>query len=83
MKFLAIAMTEDIVHEVGGYYMLDLHDAAFFVSPDTSAGYDAALKMRDICSNLPYEAVYGWKPRVALPVDLKFGDAWGSLKEIK
>lgn len=83
MKFLAIAMTDDHVHEAGGYYMLDLHDAAFFVLPDTSAGYDCAVKMKEIMSNLPYEAVFGWTPRVALPVDLKIGKAWGSLKEVE
>jgi len=83
MKFLAIAMTDNICYEAGGCYMLDLHDAAFFVLPDTSAGYDAALKMRDVCSNLPYEQVYGWRPRVALPVDMKWGKSWGSLKEVK
>jgi DNA polymerase I-like protein with 3'-5' exonuclease and polymerase domains len=83
MKFLMIAMTDDHVCDAAGYYMLDLHDAGFFVIPDTSEGYDCALKLRDISSSLPYEAVFGWTPRVKLPVDLKIGKAWGSLTEIK
>jgi DNA polymerase I-like protein with 3'-5' exonuclease and polymerase domains len=82
MKFLAIAMIDDPLREVGGRYILDLHDAMFSLVPDTSKGWDCALRMREICSTLPYEAVFGWTPRVALPVDLKYGDAWGSLKEI-
>lgn len=83
MKFLGIAMVDETVHEAGGYYMLDLHDAAFFILPDTSKGYDTAVQVRDVMSSLPYEQVFGWTPRVALPVDLKIGKAWGSLKEVK
>lgn len=83
MKFLAIAMIEEELHAAGGYYMLDLHDALFTIVPDTSAGFDCAVSMRDTLSNLPYKEVFGWEPRVKLPVDLKYGKAWGSLKEIK
>jgi DNA polymerase I-like protein with 3'-5' exonuclease and polymerase domains len=83
MKCLGIAMTDPIAHEAGGWYLLDLHDAAFFIVPDSSKGTDAALAIRDTLSNLPYKDVFNWSPTVKLPVDLKIGKAWGSLKEVK
>jgi DNA polymerase I-like protein with 3'-5' exonuclease and polymerase domains len=82
MKFLGIATVDPILWEVGGRYMLDLHDALFMLVPDTSAGMDAALRIKHVLSNLPYKEYYGWTPKVALPVDLKVGKAWGSLKEV-
>lgn len=83
MKFLAISETNQLLRENGGRYMLDLHDAMFVILPDRSRSYDVAKKMQEICSNLPYKDVYGWEPYVKLPIDLKVGKAWGSLKEIK
>jgi DNA polymerase I-like protein with 3'-5' exonuclease and polymerase domains len=83
MKFLGIAAVDQILHENGGRYMLDLHDALFVLLPDTSQGHETAGKVRDILSNLPYKEVFGWSPRVKLPVDLKIGKQWGSLTEIK
>lgn len=79
-KFLAIAMIDDMLVRAGGRYMLDLHDAVFALVPDTSTGYDAAAAMQRTLSNLPYEEVFGWKPLVAMPVDLKIGKSWGALK---
>lgn len=83
MKFLAISQIDQILFEGGGKYLLDMHDAAFALFPDTSAGYDLAVECKRIMSNLPYEAYYNWSPKVALPVDLKIGKAWGSLTEVK
>jgi DNA polymerase I-like protein with 3'-5' exonuclease and polymerase domains len=83
MKCLGIALTDPIAYDAGGHYLLDLHDALFFLMPDTSAGMEAAVKIQYTLSNLPYEEYYNWSPRVKLPVDLKVGKAWGSLKEIK
>jgi DNA polymerase-1 len=83
MKFLAIAKIKDPLRAGGGKYLLDMHDAAFSLIPDTSAGYDLALAVQKIMSNLPYEQYYKWAPIVKLPVDLKIGKSWGTLKEIK
>lgn len=83
MKFLAISQIDQPLWEGGGKYLLDMHDAAFALLPDTSAGYDLALEIKRIMSSLPYEAYFKWSPKVALPVDLKIGKAWGSLTEVK
>lgn len=82
-KFLAIATIEPLVHQNGGSYLLDLHDALFLLIPDNSHGEEFARDLRIVLSNLPYEQVYGWKPKVNFPVDLKLGRRWGSLTEIK
>jgi hypothetical protein len=51
--------------------------------PDNDDGVKLAMKCRDLLSNLPYEKVYGWRPKVPMPVDLKIGYVWGDLEEIK
>jgi DNA polymerase I-like protein with 3'-5' exonuclease and polymerase domains len=83
MKFLGISQVDEPLYEVGGHYLFDLHDALFALVPDTSAGFERAVQCKEILSNLPYQEYFGWKPRVALPVDMKYGKAWGSLKELK
>lgn len=83
MKFLAISQIDKPLYEGAGQYLLDMHDAAFILVPDTSKGYDLAVECQRIMSNLPYEDYYNWSPKVALPVDLKIGKAWGSLTEVK
>lgn len=83
MKLLGLALVDPLLHRNGGYFLMDLHDALFAVVPDTTKGYEVATEMRDTLSNLPYKLIYDWTPRVALPVDLKIGKAWGSLEEVK
>jgi DNA polymerase-1 len=82
MKVLGIAMIDDMLHEAGGKYLLDLHDALFCLLPDTSKGYDAASTIKSVLSDLPYKQIYNWSPRVSLPVDLKIGPSWGTLKDV-
>jgi DNA polymerase I-like protein with 3'-5' exonuclease and polymerase domains len=82
MKVLGIAMIDDMLYEAGGKYLLDLHDALFCLLPDTSVGYDVASKIKEVLSNLPYRQIYNWSPRVSLPVDLKIGPSWGTLKDV-
>jgi DNA polymerase-1 len=82
MKCLGIAMIDEPLHEAGGKYLLDLHDALFCLVPDTSKGAEAASQIKTILSTLPYEQIYNWSPRVSLPVDLKIGKSWGDLHEV-
>lgn len=81
-KYLAVGVIDPMLHRLGGRYMLDLHDALFLLIPDNSQAVDHARDMQRVLSNLPYERVYGWKPKVPMPVDLKIGKSWGSLKEV-
>lgn len=83
MKFLGLKLVAPMLAPNDARYLLDLHDALFFIVPDTSAGHELANDIRVILSNLPYQQYFGWTPRVKLPVDLKIGRAWGSLTEIK
>ena len=82
MKCLARGIIDPILYRNGGRYMLDLHDALFFLVPDNEDGRRLAAKCRDLLSNLPYERVFGWKPKVPMPVDLKLGHVWGCLEDV-
>lgn len=83
MKCLARGVIDPFLYNNGGRYMLDLHDALFALVPDNSAGQEVAVKGREILSNLPYEKVFGWTPKVPMPVGLKIGRVWGDLIEVK
>jgi DNA polymerase I-like protein with 3'-5' exonuclease and polymerase domains len=81
-KFLGIALTDAYAHSRGAIYMLDLHDALFYLIPDDGRALDTAREIQHILNTLPYEQVYGWKPSVPMPVDGKIGPNWGELKDI-
>lgn len=83
MKCLARGVIDPIFHQSGGRYMLDLHDALFMLVPDNDDGVKLALHGQEVLNNLPYERVFGWKPKVPMPVDLKLGHVWGKLEDVK
>ena len=83
MKALGRGIIDPILFREGGRFMLDLHDANFFLVPDTAEGVHLAIKCRNILSSLPYDKLFGWRPKVPMPVDLKIGRVWGDLKEVK
>jgi DNA polymerase I-like protein with 3'-5' exonuclease and polymerase domains len=83
MKSLGRGIIDPILYKNGGRYLLDLHDANFFLVPDNTEGVALAMKCRDVLSNLPYEKVFGWRPKVPMPVDLKIGKVWANLEEVK
>jgi DNA polymerase I-like protein with 3'-5' exonuclease and polymerase domains len=82
MKCLARGVIDPILYRNGGRYMLDLHDALFFLVPDNDEGVQLARRCQRLLSNLPYEKVFGWTPKVPMPVDLKIGYVWGSLENV-
>ena len=82
-KFLGIALTDAYAHARGARYMLDLHDALYYVIPDDDRAMETARTIKHILNTLPYKEVFGWTPRVPMPVDGKIGPSWGELKDIK
>lgn len=81
MKFLGIGCVDQFLYQNGCYYTLDGHDAMLFEVPDSPEGLNLARRTQSILSNLPYEQVFGWKPKVPMPVGLKVGKSWGSMIE--
>jgi DNA polymerase I-like protein with 3'-5' exonuclease and polymerase domains len=83
MKCLARGVIDPILYRNGGRYMLDFHDALFFLVPDNSDGEGLAVHVRDVLNNLPYDKVFNWKPKVPMPVGLSMGHVWGKLEGVK
>jgi hypothetical protein len=83
MKYLGIALSDAYAFPRGARYMMDLHDALYYIIPDDSQAMDTAREIKRILGSLPYTQVFGWTPRVPMPVDGKIGPSWGELKEIK
>lgn len=82
MKALGRGIIDPILYKNGGRYLLDLHDALFFLVPDNADGERLARRCQMILSNLPYEKVFGWTPKVPMPVDLKIGYVWADLEDV-
>lgn len=83
MKMLAVALLADKLDDMGVRLMFELHDALFFLVPDDAEAPYKAKYISDVMSNLPYESVFGWTPKLPLPVDCKVGRSWGTLSEVK
>lgn len=89
MKYLAVTAISPILRANGVVYGWDLHDALFLYIPaeETTPGYtmpplELAKMLKAKLNALPYKEVYGWIPKVPMPVDGKLGTSWGDLEEI-
>ena len=80
-KYLALAIARDYIIGIGGRLWLDLHDGLYFLVPDAVAK-QAAHDIHDMLSNLPYEQVWGRKPIIDFPVEVKLGKKWGQLEKV-
>jgi DNA polymerase-1 len=81
-KFLGIALTDAYAYPRGAIYMLDLHDALFYLIPDDGHALETACEIKHILNTLPYKEVFGWTPTVPMPVDAKLGLSWGDMETI-
>jgi DNA polymerase I len=79
-KYLALHCVRDYVNEIGARFAFDLHDGLYFFIP-TEKIYDAANRMKDILDNLPYEAVWKFKPPIPLPWTCRVGFSWGDMQD--
>ncbi len=81
-KHLALACLKDYLREIGGRFMFDLHDGAYFAIP-TAIRPKAVDVMKRMLDNLPYQQAWGFTPPIPMPWDCKVGKAWGRLREQK
>lgn len=89
MKYLAVTAISPILRANGVIYGWDLHDALFLYLPidENTPGYtmpplELAVLIKEKLNALPYKEVYGWIPKIPMPVDGKLGTSWGDLEEI-
>lgn len=79
-KYLALAVLQDYIVRYGIRFAWDMHDGLYFYVPDQHVER-AAVEMKIILDNLPYQKAWAFTPPVPLPWDCKVGGSWGSLKE--
>jgi DNA polymerase I-like protein with 3'-5' exonuclease and polymerase domains len=88
MKYLAVAAVEPMLRAYNARYAFDLHDALFIYLPTENSPrckmppIELAQLIKGKLNALPYEAIYGWRPKVPMPVDGKIGESWGELKDL-
>jgi DNA polymerase I-like protein with 3'-5' exonuclease and polymerase domains len=78
-KYLALAVARNHLPTFTGYFYYELHDGLFFIFPNDKVQASAHF-FKDKLSNLPYRQAWGFKNRIAFPVDAKMGPSWGELK---
>jgi hypothetical protein len=61
-------------------FLFDMHDGLYFAVPLAILDR-AAVEMKYLLDNLPYEKAWGFKPPIPLPWELKTGPSWGQLRE--
>lgn len=81
-KYLALMVLKPILVEIGAYFAWDLHDGIYLYVPDDRLE-SAAVRIRMVLDNLPYQRAWGFTPPVPMPWDCKLGPSWGALKEWK
>jgi DNA polymerase I-like protein with 3'-5' exonuclease and polymerase domains len=78
-KYLALRCVREYLNTIGARFAWDLHDGLYFYVP-TPRVEEAAHEIKDIFDNLPYEAVWRFKPPIPMPWDCKVGPSWGGLR---
>jgi DNA polymerase-1 len=78
-KYLALRCVREYLVEIGARFAWDLHDGLYFYVPIPKVE-EAAYYIKDLLDNLPYEAVWKFKPPIPMPWDCKVGPSWGDLK---
>jgi DNA polymerase I len=81
-KYLALSVIRPYLVSIGAYFAWDLHDGIYLYVPHDKV-QRAALDIKHLLDNLPYEKAWGFEPPIALPWDCKTGPSWGTLKEHK
>lgn len=81
-KYLALRLLKDYACQHAARFYFELHDGILFVAPKQTA-LKVGVAMQQILNNLPYQKAWGFTPPIPLPWDLKVGQSFGDLKEIK
>jgi DNA polymerase I-like protein with 3'-5' exonuclease and polymerase domains len=80
MKYLALAVLKAYLVKWNIRFLWDMHDGLYFAVP-VSILDRAAVEMKWLLDNLPYEKAWGFKPPIPLPWECKVGYSWGQLLE--
>jgi DNA polymerase I-like protein with 3'-5' exonuclease and polymerase domains len=78
-KYLALAVARNHLARWNAHLYFELHDGLFFIVPDSKAEAFAQA-FKELLSNLPYRAAWGFDSPTCFPVDAKLGKNWGDLK---
>jgi DNA polymerase-1 len=81
-KYLALQVIKPYILSIGAYFAWDLHDGIYLWVPDDKVA-QAAVEIKALLANLPYQQAWGFTPTIPLPWDCKYGPGWGALKEWK
>jgi DNA polymerase-1 len=79
-KYLALSVLKPYLARVGAQFAWDLHDGIYFYVPDEHVER-AAVEVKHLLDNLPYQRAWGFTPPIPMPWDCKVGKSWGTLKE--
>lgn len=79
-KYLALSVLRPYLRSISAQFAWDLHDGIYFYVPDDKVK-TAALTVKALLDNLPYQKAWGFTPPIPLPWDCKVGKSWGTLKE--
>lgn len=81
-KYLALMVLKDYLQDIGGLFAWDLHDGIYLYIPEDMKDR-AAVEIKALLDNLPYQKAWGFTPPITLPWDCKVGYSWGTLEEYK
>lgn len=79
-KYLAMKYIRPILHWYGARFLFDLHDGLYLLVPKEHT-IELAHELKYMLDNLPYQAEWGFTPRIPMPWDCKVGPSWGKLKD--
>lgn len=82
MKYLALAVLRAYLVKHGIRFLFDMHDGLFFAVPINMAR-KAAIEMKWLLDNLPYQQAWGFTPPIPLPWEVKIGPSWGQLHAVE
>lgn len=80
-KYLALLVLKDHLPQFDAKFYFELHDGLFVIAPIAKAE-GAAIKVRHLLSNLPYQRAWGVTLPIQFPVDAKRGTTWGNLEKV-
>lgn len=86
MGLWAIAIADGPEHDLldrGLEVFNFVHDAVQFYFPDSSAGFDLVLEMKEIMENLPYHELGDWEPELKMTTDFEFGPNLATMRGVK
>lgn len=81
-KYLALSVLGPYLRKIGAYFAWDLHDGIYIWVPNNKVD-KAAVDIKALLDNLPYQRAWGFTPPIPMPWDCKVGKTWGDLHEYK